>query len=1473
MRLMNKVVLAGTLLVTIITAAVGYFLLGSIEQTMKETLHQQLDGNIKLAIAKIQKEKQYRLQTAALAARNRELSKSLDLYESRGINQILNDIPEVYPFVHYVMMAEPDGTVFAASTRDTGGRKIRGEQLLLENIQKNPRFSQLNHLHLVAGSPGEDPYLKTIGIDADLSQWFIAPITKRGTIIGYLILAADWQAIHQSILQAIVGDLLLAGNAITSALLIDDDNKILVSYQIDKQFSKYIDSRENGDTFFVPNDELLWEKKRTPDRLVNHYIAITYDRKLFFTSLVSAKNIILIGSVISVILLASLFIVLVRQVLIQRLRALYIDVETIGQGNLQHRIPNLGDDEIGVLARAMNKMVENLEKTTTSRKLLDKEVQERKKVLTDLADQKFALDQHSIVAVTDVKGTITYANQKFCAISGYSREELLGRNHRILNSGYHDAQFFQQMYNTIAHGEVWNGELCNRAKNGHLYWVDTTIVPFLNAAGKPESYVAIRNDITARKATDLALQENTRQLELVISSTDVGMWDWQVQTGEVEFNERWANIIGYSLSELTPTNIDTWMNFAHSDDLEESGRQLEAHWNGETESYCFEARMKHKDGHWVWVLDTGRVVEWQSDGKPKRMIGTHLDITEQKNSEQKIKNALTLQELILESTDNGILVIGRDGELLKMNQRLASLWSIKQKMLDKANLKEVITYTKQQLLEPELLERQINQLDKVTGASFSVLECKDGRVFEQVSLPMLSDGQIIGWVWSFRDETERVRAENALISAKDAAEKATKAKSEFLASMSHEIRTPMNGVIGMLGLLLNTELSEDQKHRAKLAQSSAHSLLTLINDILDYSKAEAGKIDLEYVDFNLPIMLGEFAESMAFQAQGKNLELVLDLEAVEYATVKGDPERLRQVLTNLVSNAIKFTQEGEIIIRAGLKELDVDHWSFVCSVIDTGIGIPTASLDTLFDSFSQVDSSTTRKYGGTGLGLAIVKKLCNLMKGSIRVQSKVDQGSHFEIEVILEKSHLEQRVIPEVDISTLNILVVDDNPVNREVLKGQLSHWGASVVEADGAQNALDLCQERFEDQSLDFFDVALLDMQMPHMNGADLGQALQDNQAFRDMKLIMMTSMAQQGDADYFKQLGFSAYFPKPATTSDLMDALKVVINGGDLPQADTIITPHYLKAINGLTSGQNITLLLVEDNHVNQLVVVGILEELGLKVDVANTGLDALQLLNNNKKKYPLILMDCQMPEMDGYEASRQIRIGNAGENNKNLPIIALTANAMAGDKALCLDAGMNDYLAKPIVSDNLIAKLNHWLPDSIPTNSVYAEVTDKLKESHAIEAKLAPPIETALPKEPEPSIASVGSMVESPIEDEALPIWDQDDFQKRILGIESVFQVLIGIFIEELPEKIAALEQWTSKQDFDHLTHLAHSLKGEASNLSVKQFQNKASLLEKASKAHNTEDVERLIEELKQSAQETLQLLEGILQEHKEAFPSEE
>ena len=715
------------------------------------------------------------------------------------------------------------------------------------------------------------------------------------------------------------------------------------------------------------------------------------------------------------------------------------------------------------------------------------------------------------------------------------------------------------------------------------------------------------------------------------------------------------------------------------------------------------------------------------------------------------------------------------------------------------------------------------------------------------NLPVNSLGETGVLARSFHNmQVQNLMKENQIIAEKNKAEKAVHSKSEFFASMSHEIRTPMNGVLGMLGLIMKSDLDKQQKHYATLARSSADSLLVIIDDILDLSKIDAGKIELESLDFNLREQLGIFAESMAYRAQDKGLEMVLDVTEIEQSMVKGDPGRLWQILSNLVGNAIKFTEQGEIVIKAILSECDQNHWLFRCEVKDTGIGIPDDKIEGLFDSYAQVDSSTTRNFGGTGLGLGIVKQLSKLMNGSVYLESQLGKGSEFAFDVKLEKSSLSEVVVPDQDIRGKRILVVDDNSTNLEVISGQLAHWGAISVAANSGKEALKILTSSIKNEN-NRFDIAILDIGMPEMDGCKLGKLIRQNRDYDHIKLVMMTSMEGSGDIKKFKDIGFSAYFPKPATTNDLFLALQVLVDDGYLlEQLDGMVTKYNIPTMASTHIFSNAHILMVEDNPINREVALGILEDMGVKVDVAENGLEAIEKLKISEDKYGLIIMDCQMPVMDGYQATREIRSLKHPFKNKNIPIVAMTANALKGDRERCLDSGMNDYLTKPVDPHVLEDKLRQWLPknqqDHHLVNPICETETTENKCNSFEEGK-----EEVVMEQPDHDVVAEG-----------IPVWDEEAFLKRIRNNKVLASKLIKLMLTDLPKLNQELKGGVESQDFDEVVSVAHRIKGSCGNLSAMRISQMAAAIEKLARGKQIESVINMMEEFDKQIAYLLKLM---------------
>jgi len=663
-------------------------------------------------------------------------------------------------------------------------------------------------------------------------------------------------------------------------------------------------------------------------------------------------------------------------------------------------------------------------------------------------------------------------------------------------------------------------------------------------------------------------------------------------------------------------------------------------------------------------------------------------------------------------------------------------------------------------------------------------------------------------------------------------------KSDFMATMSHEIRTPLNGVIGMLNLLKQSRMTHEQNNYTHLATVSALSLLNIINDILDFSKIEADKLTIESVDVHLEDLIGSLSATMAHNAHEKGLELIVDVSQLKNVVTKGDPHRIKQILTNLISNAIKFTSKGEVVINTKIELVNDNKLLFSCSVSDTGIGIAQHKLNSMFERFTQEDSSTTRQYGGTGLGLAIVKKLCLLMNGDISVTSKQGQGSSFNFTLLLEPCESIKAELPQLDLSAYRILIVDDNKTNREVLYSQLTLWGADVSQADSATSALSLLTKSLEENSDNCFDIAILDMLMPEINGAELCQKIRGNEQLDHLKLIMLTSLARPGDAQYFADLGFDFSLPKPVITSDLARALVLVSNKAPTKRSQkSLPTQSNSKKITVKPLPKSTRILLVEDNSINQIVAKSLLTNLGAQVEIANNGQEALDLLEEDY--YDVVLMDCQMPIMDGYTATKVIR--ESQQAYKDIHIIAMTANAMSGDRDKCLDAGMNDYLTKPIDVEALENSLLKALNTPTATELVNSDNS---------------------PKEKKDSINSKSDPVLIKTENKVDICWGKDAFYKRVGQNQLLAERIVTLYCQDMPIEIDKLTKAIEAKDYKLIGEIAHKVKGSSANLEAKKLAQCALDIELAINNKKTTELESLSMTLREDFAKLIMNLEEFL-----------
>ncbi len=703
----------------------------------------------------------------------------------------------------------------------------------------------------------------------------------------------------------------------------------------------------------------------------------------------------------------------------------------------------------------------------------------------------------------------------------------------------------------------------------------------------------------------------------------------------------------------------------------------------------FESEIYRKDRSTMWISENARAVK-DASGNIIYYEGMVEDITERKRLEGELHRSEQSLSALINNINDSIWSIDTEYRLLTFNAVFAQ--HFEEQYHTHIKVGDVIL----DHLPAEWHAEDIALYDRALAGEKFVVERRyqyadDERYYEISYNPIRTNDQISGVTVFSKDITERQRAHIALQQAMVAAESSNRLKSEFLANMSHEIRTPMNGVIGMTDLLLMTDLTHEQREFARTVRISGESLLVVINDILDFSKIEAGKLDLEITDFDLRESIDSTMDLLAAQAHSKGLELAAFIRPEVPLELRGDPGRLRQVVNNLVGNAVKFTSQGEVVVTVSRVSETPTHARLRFEVRDTGIGIDEKGQERLFKAFSQADGSTTRKYGGTGLGLAISKRLVEMMNGQVAVKSELGKGSTFFFEAEFEKQTIALKSVVHQDLSGLHVLIVDDNATNREILDHHTRMWKMRSALAESGEQALQMLREQ---ANKDPFELAILDMQMPEMDGLMLGEKIKADPAIASVRLIMLTSLGNQMDAEAMKKSGIEACVLKPVKQSRLFNRVAEIMAGHrPLARKKTQTATLTMKGV--VNAGASLKkkptrILLAEDNIINQKVALGLLNNIGYGADVANNGLEVIAALD--LRPYDLILMDCQMPELDGYETTARIR---SRADTKSIKIIAMTANAMRGESEKCLEAGMDDYLSKPVRLETLREMLSRWMP----------------------------------------------------------------------------------------------------------------------------------------------------------------------------------
>ena len=833
---------------------------------------------------------------------------------------------------------------------------------------------------------------------------------------------------------------------------------------------------------------------------------------------------------------------------------------------------------------------------------------------------------------------------------------------------------------------------------------------YFNDARRAVRALGVAWDVTKEVESAERLHNAERRLERASLSSSEGHWEAQLTTGRLWLSSSFHALLGYGEDALAP-HVQTFENLIQADDLASYKAAQRSHLDDE-QPFDVELRLRTSTGEYRWFRMRG-AAERDASGSPAVMAGSIHDVHRQKLAEDALKLAQRRFERAINGTQDALWEFDVASDFMWCSPRMGQLLGYDTRHMENANFLRALIHPDDAARVQHATEAHFDR-NEPYDVEFR-LRNGDGQYRwyrARGSSERNADGTPLRLSGSTQDVTEARAARDELLQATEAAQAANLAKSSFLANVSHELRTPMNGIIGMTGLLLDTQLDQTQHEFADTIRSSADSLLSIINDILDFSKIEAGKFELDCVEFNLRTVVEDVGAMMAYQAATKGLDLTVNVHPEVPERVMGDPLRLRQCLVNLLGNAVKFTKQGEVAVEVcAVGRRDgrvVTHFE----IRDTGIGIPEETQSNLFQPFVQADSSTTRHFGGTGLGLSIVRRLVEMMSGQVGVVSEHGRGSTFYLTIPFEAMDIEATTgSSRALVGGGRILIVDDNATNRRVLSLQLSHVGYDIALADSGAQALATLRTAVERQQP--YDLVITDWQMPDMDGPGLAARILEHTAFATTRLIMLTSIDKPGDMQRLAALGFAAYLTKPVRRNELLECVGRVLSSEARQwqmEMRPMITRNALEQVDARThSGTHA--LLVEDNAINQKIAKRFLERLGCTMRIVENGNEAIAVFQD--ERFDIVFMDMQMPVMDGLTAARKLReLESAHPTRPRTPIVALTGNTMAGDRERCLAVGMDGFLTKPLEMQRLRELLDSLrLP--LDSDKVGAEQTETHRE----------------------------------------------------------------------------------------------------------------------------------------------------------------